>query len=462
MDSVPDSILIIGSGVFGLSAARAFTQRATYSSTTITVVDDARGNFPPEDASSVDTSRIVRPDYADPDYAALGVEAQVEWRKPGDDEVGGQGRYSESGFILTANQGSHARIGKKSGMDYTKMSWENVTKLAEMAGLPKDKIVALESRDALARSLGVEGNPGDWGYLNKLSGWADAGRAMTWMYEKVKATGRVNFIDGLVKELVTEGKRVVGARLSDDTVLNADLVFVAAGAWTGSLIDLRGRVEATGHVLGYMEVTDKEQAILEKQPVVLNLTSGLFAIPPRDNQIKFARHSFGYLNPQRVTGALPLSPAEERRPIVVSVPKCLRDSRDDPFPSEADRSLRSAIRDLVPIKGLDDRPWAKTRICWYSDTRDADWLVDWHPGWEGLFIATGDSGHGFKFLPVLGDKLVNCVEGHGGSLGAKWRWKEIEDDGAGRETDGVFRGLITEDGSRGGDPGMILETELYR
>jgi sarcosine oxidase/L-pipecolate oxidase len=30
---------------------------------------------------------------------------------------------------------------------------------------------------------------------------------------------------------------------------------------------------------------------------------------------------------------------------------------------------------------------------------------------EGLFLATGGSGHGYKFLPVIGERIVDVVEG---------------------------------------------------
>ncbi len=78
-------------------------------------------------------------------------------------------------------------------------------------------------------------------------------------------------------------------------------------------------------------------------------------------------------------------------------------------------------------------------------------------------MATGDSGHAFKFLPVIGERLVDCLQGKGGLLGAKWRWKDIEEDGQGRvAADGSYKGLITWDGSRGGDPGMILDEEMAK
>ena len=258
---VPDSILIVGSGVFGLSTAWTLTQRPEYARTKITVVDDAGacgGEFPPLDCASVDSSRIIRADYADGHYSELAAVAQAEWRKQGDDDLGGQGRYSESGLLLTADRPTVVKEGKLTGMDYTKESWRNVARIAKEAGYPEDKIKTLESAQALKEHLGTPGRPGDWGYLNTLSGWANAGEGMRWQYRRVKATGRVNFVDAKVTELVTEGKRVVGAKLASGDVLRGDLVFVAAGAWTGALIDLRGRTEATGHVLGYIDITQAE------------------------------------------------------------------------------------------------------------------------------------------------------------------------------------------------------------
>lgn len=457
----PSSILIVGSGVFGLGTAYALTQRSLFDNTTITVVDCADGQFPPEDSASVDSSRIIRADYSDRDYAALAAEAQQQWRQQADHEVGGEGRYSESGLLLCADTPPKDYSYKKCGMDYTKESWKNVMEIAKETGLPQDKIQLLESTEAMQNFLKTDGHPGDWGYINNLSGWADAGRGMKWLYEKTKATGRVNFVDAKVEELVTEGEQVVGAKLADSRVLKADVVFVAAGAWSGSLVDLRGRSEATGHPVAYVAISPEEEKALEKLPVVLNLSTGLFVIPPRDGLLKFARHDFGYVNPTTITRALPVSHKDKRETFLASQPYTSRVDASDPFPAEADQDLRRALTDLIPIRGLENRPWKKTRICWYADTRDGEWLVDWHPGWKGLFIATGDSGHGFKFLPNLGHKIVDVLLGEGGRLAEKWRWRDMPNDGAGRETDGVYKGLITEDGSRGGQM-LVLKDELAK
>lgn len=103
MSSSPSSIQIVGSGVFGLSTAYALAQRPAYAKAQITVVD--RSPFPSPDGSSIDASRIIRADYKDPAYASLAAAAQEEWRKQGKDELGGEGRYTESRLVLVADRG---------------------------------------------------------------------------------------------------------------------------------------------------------------------------------------------------------------------------------------------------------------------------------------------------------------------------------------------------------------------
>ena len=119
------------------------------------------------------------------------------------------------------------------------------------------------------------------------------------------------------------------------------------------------------------------------------------------------------------------------------------------IPQEGADDLRRALSEMVPLPGLSERPFAKTRLCWYSDTPTADFIVDYHPQWKGLFVATGDSGHAFKFMPVIGDKIVDCLAGQCPSeFRTKWAWKPPS---------GV---VVTKDGSRGGTPGLVLANEI--
>lgn len=240
-----------------------------------------------------------------------------------------------------------------------------------------------------------------------------------------------------------KGKRkVIGAELEDGTQLLADLTILAAGAWSGALLDLRGRAEARGQVVAYVPISPSEKEALAKVPVLLNLSTGMFIIPPVYDPIarswvtKVARHSYGYGNPTTV-----ISPEGER--ITTSLPA----AQFSPIPPEGEKACRDFLRSSIPWLG--SRAFSGTRICWYTDTPTGDFLIDYHPQYEGLFLATGGSGHGFKFLPVLGDKIVAAVERRlEEELAGLWRWKE-------RESVEGFEG--TEDGSRGRGGRMDLE-----
>src|SRR5580700_9016307 len=180
--SPPRSILIIGSGAFGLSTALSLIRRPLYSSTTITVLD--RSPFPSLDGSSIDISRIVRADYSSPAYASLATAAQTQWRKSSPTDLGGEGRYSESGLVLVANKNTQ-------GGGYVRKSWVNVQALMRADG-DLEGAYELPDRLAIEAATGTGGGSGDWGYMNQRSGWADAEASMRWLRARIEATGRVS------------------------------------------------------------------------------------------------------------------------------------------------------------------------------------------------------------------------------------------------------------------------------
>jgi sarcosine oxidase / L-pipecolate oxidase len=442
----PSSILIIGSGVFGLSTALALSTRPSFKNTSITLLD--RSPFPSPDGSSIDTSRIIRADYSDPAYASLAASAQEVWRQQGDDDLGGQGRYSESGLVVVADKG-------KQGEKYVRDSLDNVRSL--LGPRASTCIHELKTRPEINAAVGTGGGSGDWGYVNTLSGWADAEEGMKWLRRKAESTGRIKFVTGEAISLLTSPckTKVLGAKLKDSSTLYADLVILAAGAWTPSLIDLRGRATATGQVLCYLPLSPSEQERLGKMPVLLNMSSGMFIIPPRNRVLKVARHSYGYSNPVSIPHPLSSTPApakeeqEEEERITVSIPRTAWDDASLSVPPDGQAACRAALREMIPE--LADRPFSRGKVCWYTDTPDGNFLIDFHPGYENLFLATGGSGHGYKFLPVIGERIVDVLVGEGGELREKWRWR----------AEAVVN-VVTEDGSRGGSPGMILDEELKK
>ena len=439
MISPPSSILIIGSGVFGLSTAHSLATNPTYSQTTITVID--RHRFPSPDGSSIDSSRIIRSDYSSPLYAELASKAQKAWRET---ELGEDERYSESGLLLTCER-------EKEGAEYVQKSYRNVREI-----FGEENVVECTSNEEVKRLAATGGGSGSYGYLNKASGWADAEAAMVFLRRKVEALNRVNLLVGTVTSLSYSSNlsTVTGATLSSGEVLTADLTILAAGAWTPTLLDLSGRAEATGQVIAYLRLSSSEQERLENIPVMLSFTSGMFIIPPRNNVLKVARHAYGYLNPVCIPHPDPeVRQSNPDAVLEVSVPMTSHNTPGLWIPKEGEEACRQCIREMVPW--LSHRPFEHTRICWYSDTPEGDFLVDYHPQYKGLFLATGGSGHAFKFLPVIGEEVVGVLEGkvEKGGIRALWKWRDKKVEG----------GLLMQgDGSRSGTPGLVLDELLKK
>ncbi|KAL9584245.1 MAG: hypothetical protein Q9203_004736 [Teloschistes exilis] len=107
------------------STTLALLTSPVYARTHITLVDpnipdtanqtsnDKTVYTPNPNAASIDSSRIIRPDYANPAYSKLAAEAQELWRKG----YGGKGVYQESGLIVT--------VGKE-GSRYVEAACRNV------------------------------------------------------------------------------------------------------------------------------------------------------------------------------------------------------------------------------------------------------------------------------------------------------------------------------------------------
>jgi glycine/D-amino acid oxidase-like deaminating enzyme len=98
-------------------------------------------------------------------------------------------------------------------------------------------------------------------------------------------------------------------------------------------------------------------------------------------------------------------------------------------PDSAERVVTKAeenqLRDFLVtnLPPLADAPIVYTRICLYCDTNDGDFWIARDPQRPGLVIAAGDSGHGFKFAPVLGEIIADAVEENANPFLQKFRWR---------------------------------------
>ena len=355
-----ETILIVGAGIFGLSTALELKKRGYQH---VTIID--RYLPPVVDGSSVDISRVIRVDYADPLYARMAREAQKGWTSEFKDH------YHPSGFVMLAEQPGHPYLEKIKGTD--------ASLGATLEEFDDAEGVRRQYPNIQARLKGLKA------YINKDGGWADAEQAVRQLSLQCSVAG-VSFITGprgRALSLKHEGSRVVGANVAQGKPILATQVILATGAWTNRLIQIEHAASASGQPVGFIQLTPQEARKLENMPVIINLSTGVFVFPPTPgtNILKIARHCYGFATQVPVEGV--------DHP--VSSPK--RDSsgiEKSYLPDDAEGALREGLQALVPE--FAQHGWMNRRLCWYSDTPEGDFIVDYHPAIEGLFFATGGAG----------------------------------------------------------------------
>ena len=174
---------------------------------------------------------------------------------------------------------------------------------------------------------------------------------------------------------------------------------MAVGAWTPYLLPFTKKFfRATGQPVFHLKPSEPELFAPERFPVFGAdiTTTGYYGFPiNRDGVVKIANHG----------------PGREMSP----------DSPERVVTSEDERTLRKFLASTFPA--LADAPIVYTRVCMYCDTHDGHFWIARDPEREGLVVAAGDNGHGFKFAPVLGEIIADAVEGKDNPLLDKFRWR---------------------------------------
>ncbi len=74
-------------------------------------------------------------------------------------------------------------------------------------------------------------------------------------------------------------------------------------------------------------------------------------------------------------------------------------------PDEVAEMARGAGRILPDLPGT----WLRGEPCLYSTTPDEHFVISRHPAHEAVTVACGFSGHGFKFVPVVGEIVADLA-----------------------------------------------------
>src|SRR5690349_14465621 len=69
--------------------------------------------------------------------------------------------------------------------------------------------------------------------------------------------------------------------------------------------------------------------------------------------------------------------------------------------------VRAWLADRIP--DLAEGDWLGASPCWYTLTPDEHFILGRHPAHDNVVIGAGFSGHGFKFMPVIGEILADLA-----------------------------------------------------
>ncbi|MDX2093926.1 MAG: FAD-dependent oxidoreductase [Kofleriaceae bacterium] len=362
--------IVVGAGVFGLTAALELRARGLH----VLVLDP--GPVPHPLAESTDISKVVRIDYgSDADYTALGEEALAGWRRWNAEWP--VPRFHETGVTFL----SRAPM-QPGGFEHDSYH------LLVGRGHPLER---LDTRAITARFPAYAPGVHVDGYYSPIGGWAESGAVVAQLATLAIAAG---------VEVRPHGV----SQLADDGVITAhghvagDLVVVCAGAWVPRLVpELADSVRAIGQPVFHLRPRDPSLFEAARFPVFgadISRT-GYYGFPVNtDGIVKIANHGTG---------------------IAID-----RDEQRVVHPGH-EAALRMFLREAFPA--LVDAPIVEGRLCVYGDTRDEHFWIARHPTRPRLVVATGGSGHAFKFAPALGPLIADIALGVPHPLAHKFRWR---------------------------------------
>ncbi|ETS84237.1 hypothetical protein PFICI_02262 [Pestalotiopsis fici W106-1] len=459
-------IIIVGGGVFGLTTA-LWLARSGYGD--VTVFDRCqfdKNYYNPADGcdgASSDLNKVFRMAYGDRlDYQNLAIEARdmwLDWNKQiknscpdqlpdginTQDElllITGSCFLSEGERLHEYYEASLCTM-ERTAPEFRRMQFvkDNVADEARLGNIDDKWVRKLHALDKI--------NHGDVnGFMDIQAGIMLADKSCNFARFLCEQAG-VQFIlgdpQGKIKRLIIDQayqhRTVNGIETEDGRTHLADLVIVAAGPWTSSIIPEAHRtVEATAGTVMFMDIPKHRTDLYEKfHPD--NFPSWSFrkgqgedyyqgyGMPiTKEGRIKFGFRGRKFTNFQDH----PTEPG-----LRISTPRTkYTENPIETVPIYGLALIKEQLKMAFPE--LNEFGFQESRLCWYTDSVDNDYVIDYVPGYsESLFTCTGGSGHAFKFLPILGRHVKNQIERKVDQFTPLWKWRVVLD---GQDNNGLSDG----------------------
>lgn len=431
------TVNIVGAGVFGLSSALHLALdgfqvtlfdrndlRATQYSSVI------------NDGASCDMNKIVRTAYGgDTLIQSWANESLREWQKWDEErrKAGSQEPLLDlCGYARLDNAPQH-RSYEAGHLAYCDANGTRHTQY----DLTLDEDQRRAARDGWAAKMNAFTRPkGTIGVLDSTAGVVRAADACHYLARRLADELGVRFVTG-----ETQGRfshwydgNSTSFVTADGRTHHADRVVMALGPWSAEHVpELRPSLEATAGSVMIFEIDAERTDLLARHDAahmpILHIKpghdievepdGGVYAFPHQGGLLKIGSRGVRYTNPSHdslpysrpITSVTSPSLAAVPRPAAIGVARFI--ANHFPHLVEPDESKGNAL----PIKLV------RTRLCWYTDTYDKNFFICELPFRPGVVLCTGGSGHGFKFLPVLGQVTLDVIKGRQTALTDRFRWR---------------------------------------
>jgi sarcosine oxidase subunit beta len=357
-------VVIVGGGIEGAAAAWALSQRG------VTDVEVAERNTVASGMTGK-SSGIVRCHYG---VTSLAVMATIglEVFEKAEEIFGTDIGFRQTGYVVGVGEPNVESLRKSLaaqravGVQTEEIDRSEVARMWPFADLSPFEAFGWEAR----------------------GGYGDAYMTAQAFAASARAAG-VRIRQGTtVTELLVVGDRVTGVRLADGSEISAGTVVVATGVWTKPFL-ARYEVDVPIRVVREQIVTIApgiESTVIASLPVFSDLVSLQYVRPEVGGDILF--------------GNSDLSDVEEADP--------------DNYSNRATDAFVDITVDKVGTRfpGFGDAAISSSYAGCYDVT------PDWNPvistaGLDGLVVAAGFSGHGFKIAPAVGRLVADLVvDGH--------------------------------------------------
>ena len=350
-------VIVGGLGAHGSSAAYHLASRGA---SVLGFDRFARGHTL---GSSGGLSRIIRLSYYEhPDYVPLLRRAWTLWREL---------EHDSGATLLTETGGLYA--GHPNG--------ELVTGALRSARTHQLDHEVLDSAELRARYPLFAWPDGWQGVFERQAGWLAPELCIETHLGLAEKNGATLRFDEPIErwESTPDGVRVTTAA----GTFEAKQLVIAAGAWIPQLApSLAPVLSVERNVLFWFEPTAERGAFARLPVYIVQDTDRIF-------------YGFPYIEGQGVKVA-GLHFGDKADPDTVDRTVSARD----------EERVRAWLRRRMPLANGERRD---AKVCMYTNTHDANFIVDRLAGYPNVVVASACSGHGFKFSSVIGEILADLV-----------------------------------------------------